>query len=604
MPRSGVALFVRPLFDRAMAYGHYYMGQALEYASRRMSVRDLAAGDATKANIMASLEADDPAFCYLLGHGNCYSDDTEILTENGWKRFYDLKDNERVATLDPETDKMGYVLPTHYFKYRYKGRMFSIDGRRINLLVTPNHKLYVSWQGRRKGKFGWLPFRFLEAQDIGKSGVRLDRVNGGFVSTGTTSGWCLKFKRTAKWNCEALTSFELPAIEFGRFKGLRSLKTVKIKDWLRFFGIWIAEGSASLGSRRGEYIISITQNDDYKRKKIKKWVEEIEHQIGFSSWDESSNSHSKCIKFKNKQIYNYLRQFGHSKDKFIPKEIKMLSPNLLEVLLKAMVLGDGYLDDHGGINYDTASKRLADDVQEMALKIGKAATIGRDKRTGVYKVRITEGDACATKISMKWVNYEGDVYCVEVPFHLIYVRRNGRAFWCGNSDTYTAQNQEVVMVTCNGDEVLIGRVTLLLSCSCGVRLAPSAVAKGAAAVFAWAVDFTWVGMEAPDLYSQGFFEAVNAISDALSEGRTTGGGMNLSMATWNSWIEYWMGSDDPYASMVVQWMLHDRDGQRLFGSTSARVAAPTPPTPEPGKIPLPLPFLTGHALIMLSLLAG
>lgn len=171
----------------------------------------------------------------------------------------------------------------------------------------------------------------------------------------------------------------------------------------------------------------------------------------------------------------------------------------------------------------------------------------------------------------------------------------------GNPDTYTAQNKEVVMVTCSGDETLIGRVLLLLSCSCGVRLAPSAVSKGATAVFAWEVDFTWVATEdaATDPYAQGYFESVNAISNALVYGKTTQEAMNLSLVTWNQWIDYWSNSVDPYASMVIQYMIHDRDGQKLFGSTSAQITTPAPPPPEVGKIPLPLPLITGYSLSLL-----
>ena len=174
----------------------------------------------------------------------------------------------------------------------------------------------------------------------------------------------------------------------------------------------------------------------------------------------------------------------------------------------------------------------------------------------------------------------------------------------GNADTYTAQNAEIVMRTCNGDERLIGRVTLLLSCSCGIRLAPSAVSKGATAVFAWAVDFTWVALADPavDQYARGFFEAVNAISNALAYGRTTQEAMDLSIETWERWIDFWAGSEDPYASLVIQHMAHDRDGQRLFGDPSARVAT-LAPIPSALGVPISLPFLTGHTLVMLALIA-
>ena len=171
----------------------------------------------------------------------------------------------------------------------------------------------------------------------------------------------------------------------------------------------------------------------------------------------------------------------------------------------------------------------------------------------------------------------------------------------GNADTYSAQDKEVVMQTCHGDESLIGRVLLLLSCSCGIRLAPSAVSKGATAVFGWEVDFTWIAAEDPatDPYAVGYFESVNAISNALAYGKNTKEAMDLSIVAWNQWIDYWTRSVDSYASMVVQYMIHDRDGQKLFGSTSARITMPVTPPPEAGKIPLPLPLITGYALSLL-----
>lgn len=171
----------------------------------------------------------------------------------------------------------------------------------------------------------------------------------------------------------------------------------------------------------------------------------------------------------------------------------------------------------------------------------------------------------------------------------------------GNADTFSAQNKEVVMVTCHGDESLIGRVVLLLSCSCGIRLAPSAVSKGATTVFGYVVDFTWLAVENPatDPYARGYFESVNAISNALVEGKTTQEAMDLSLATWNQWIDFWTRSVDPYASMVIQYLIHDRDGQKLFGSLSARIAEPAPPTPEIAEIPVSLPMITGYSFSFL-----
>jgi len=181
-------------------------------------------------------------------------------------------------------------------------------------------------------------------------------------------------------------------------------------------------------------------------------------------------------------------------------------------------------------------------------------------------------------------------------------------YWLGhgNPDTYTAQNQEVVMMTCRGNERLIDRVLLLLSCSCGANLAPDSVQKGAKAVFAYEVDFNWVAVTEPEIdrYARGFFDSVNAISNSLADGRTAEEANSISLASWDRWIDEWAGSDDPYASAVIQNMIHDRDGQKLFGDASARITAPMfPPEVPPGELPVPfpIPLITGYSLAFLFL---
>ena len=170
----------------------------------------------------------------------------------------------------------------------------------------------------------------------------------------------------------------------------------------------------------------------------------------------------------------------------------------------------------------------------------------------------------------------------------------------GNADFYTAQDQEVVFQTCQGNERMIGRNLLLLSCSCGIRLGPDTADKGALAVHCWAVDFTWVAVEdPPDLYAQGFFEAVNAISKAHVDGFTPNQAHLMSLEVWEQWIDYWAASPDEYASLVIQHLIHDRDGMRLFG------IGDTPSSPgggimQPSAIELPL--IAGTTLLFFSLI--
>lgn len=662
-------LFTRAQHDLASHYLASYMKLLVDFAgapAQGHQVMDLFADEATTLNFEDAMATFNPEVAILGGHGNCYSADTEILTENGWKFFTDLAKHEKVATLD-KTGELQYQLPTAYHSFKYRGKMFYINGQRINLLVTPNHKLYVSWLGHEKGKMTYLPFRLVDAQDIGRKGVvnqlvrnekvkkrirlwnevqelrkekkwsikRIAKILGIpkstvhawlsygqdpkrtklFKSTGTTTGHQLKFKRAAKWNCKAIKYFTLPAVPIlnnqgrqsslvnyknafrlkklgyslrkiaktlnvplgtinswfyqGRKPRVRSDIQISIDDWVRFFGIYLAEGSASLGKsgkgrKKDSYIISITQNNNTKRRIIKRWVEAIANQVGFSAWEEHSNEHSKAIKFKNKQMYAYLKQFGHAKDKYIPKWVKMLPPPLLRILLNAMMYGDGTNKNQG---YSTASKQLADDVQEIAMKIGKGAIIGQNKRTGVYYINITDDVVCVSKRTQKWINYDGIVYCVTVPNHLIYVRHNGKACWCGNSTTITGQDLQPLLQVGVNDDLMSGKISAIYGCSSGAKLGPIMVEKTAKEFYGWVVDFTFLynpnyypNRILEDPWAQPFFDSALACGYAILLGKPPAEVYELTIERYKFWWDHWIRQNDPMADDILTWLNWDMRG--------------------------------------------
>jgi len=77
---------------------------------------------------------------------SCYSPDTEILSDRGWIPFPELTKEDRVATLVNETTMM-YTKPLEVVSYDYKGKMYKVDSNQVDLLVTPNHRMYVGNRG-------------------------------------------------------------------------------------------------------------------------------------------------------------------------------------------------------------------------------------------------------------------------------------------------------------------------------------------------------------------------------------------------------------------------------------------------------------------------
>jgi dCTP deaminase (EC 3.5.4.13) len=78
----------------------YVLGRSVEYFRIPRNVHCIVLGKSTYARSgiivnITPLEA-------------CYDEDTEILTLEGWKKFKDLKDDEIVATLNPNTNELEY----------------------------------------------------------------------------------------------------------------------------------------------------------------------------------------------------------------------------------------------------------------------------------------------------------------------------------------------------------------------------------------------------------------------------------------------------------------------------------------------------------------
>jgi len=74
---------------------------------------------------------------------NCYDDQTQVLTNTGWKLFKDVEPTDKVATLNPKYNRVEWHVPYQYIEKPYTGRMVQFKSDEIDLLVTPNHNMYV-----------------------------------------------------------------------------------------------------------------------------------------------------------------------------------------------------------------------------------------------------------------------------------------------------------------------------------------------------------------------------------------------------------------------------------------------------------------------------
>ena len=356
----------------------------------------------------------------------CFSSDTEILTIEGWKSIQAVTKADQLATLNPGTDCLEYHKPRRVYCYPYRGKMFHQGGRFVDMLTTPNHRMWAA--PRHEGS----KFRFIEASNLTRR---------------------YRIKRDAGWIGKEEKLFVLSAVAYGQtvrtvngptwYAREFPAKQIPMDSWLKLFGIWLAKGHTwrrKDGNR--QCVVGITQNVGPLLERIKSWITEC----GFSYYAHkgSLGKSAMTLEISSVQLYEYMRQFGKSHEKYIPIELKTLSPRQLSILYEAMMAEDGSHRSYGTDQYASVSRRLADDVSEIILKMGSAPTISVDKsplRYGhkpVYLVSKNTRKISRTLLNehvdkREWVDYDGTVYCVEVPNHIVYVRRNGKACWSGNS---------------------------------------------------------------------------------------------------------------------------------------------------------------------------
>lgn len=357
---------------------------------------------------------------------SCFDEETEVLTDRGWKKFSQVRLGEKMATLNPDTEELEYLPNVGVLKKSYIGPMIHFSGTSSapEFMVTPDHQMWVGKVKTRKKVVG--KYEFVDAEKCG-SGMQIKR--------GISS-----------WLGDDAESFTLPSYTekhfLGRSKTYIDIEHPKVvmsmKSWMGFLGLMLSEGCVR------SHHVTITQME-HRKHKIRDFLE------GFGLPVIESG---KEFRIHSVQLAEYMRSLGWGKQpvRRIPRKFMGMSARHLNVMLDALIAGDGSVHKRNGQRtYYSTSSGLADDVQELMLKCGYPSRIVRNAVAGsvmsvgngsdyirnhdIYVVseRRERTTGWLDNRYKKTIQYSGNVYCCDVPpHHLLYVRRNGNAAWCGN----------------------------------------------------------------------------------------------------------------------------------------------------------------------------
>lgn len=351
----------------------------------------------------------------------CFSLDTECYTKKGWKKYNEIDKNDEVLSVNPETLELEWSSINEIIIKENDDLMYHFKKSHLDIMCTKNHRMFAFRDGKLLKKENDL----IKSQDI----RRLHYI----PRTGYT------------WKGNEQKYFILPAI-MGKIHAQDFYKKemkIPMEDWLRFFGFWLADGYCRHTKNSSGYFrktVGIKQKEDNIDT-----VRNILNKLPFEyhEYPDKTSYKNLTVNFEihNEQLWAYLKQFGKSRDKFIPDFIKDLNVDYLKILLDFYFYGDGSKVDDVKRIYRTTSLKLVEDLQEILLKLGYLSHVVKNSFNNYTSYNINyspdthynkiyfpsnKKDACT-------IDYKGLVWCLNLKKNGVFLlRRNGNEFFCGN----------------------------------------------------------------------------------------------------------------------------------------------------------------------------
>lgn len=367
---------------------------------------------------------------------SCYDTKTRALTTDGLKTYKEIKKGDKVFSLNPKTFEIEIKPVEKIIVQSHRGKMIEFKNQRVNLLVTPNHNMFIINTVKKK--------LLIE---------RADKV----------SKRCIFYLPQGRW--KGKNEKDIKVKNYGK---------VKTKDLLYVLGVFIGDGFTAYQEKITEAKTGLTKKEYLKNSRDKKGR--------FSTMEKQGNHkiicHSyriffdipekdKCRKRVEKVLRNMRVKYSHhrgvagthlyftskafmelfdqcgkgAKNKRIPRWALKYSQQYLKYLFQGLMDSDGYKNKV----YYTVSKKLTSDFCELCLKLNLKPSIYKTKSKSFIEKRKIEGKSfyifvaktqkSISRHRIKAINYSGDVWCLKVKDNKNFlVERNGKFDFCGNTD--------------------------------------------------------------------------------------------------------------------------------------------------------------------------
>ncbi len=322
---------------------------------------------------------------------HCYSEDTEILTTEGWKTFGALVSTDRVAQY--EDGKISFVVPNEIVWQQYNGDML-VDPN-TGFKVTPEHRVYYrSHTAERRCRNG---DRICLASEFKPSSDKRF-VLGGITQAPALVGYSdAELRFIVATQADGYLNKDCSAISFTFVKERKIQRMQQLLDELS------VPYNLSTHNRKGR--------DEYT----------------FRVNSGAFTKHIRAAMDADKTPKNFLLLGSYAQ---------------LTLLVNEIAFWDGTTKANGDIVLDSTSKGMVDFTQTVCSLIGKKCKVSSYvKKTNfggclthrAYISNKNNNNTMAANRQLQVESYSGYIGCVSVPSGLVLVRRNGVTLVSGNT---------------------------------------------------------------------------------------------------------------------------------------------------------------------------
>ncbi len=332
----------------------------------------------------------------------CLSEDTKILTPEGWKGYSEIREGDLIYTFNIKTKTIEIKPVRHIYVDKYRGKMYNLRNRTQNQLVSPKHRVV------------WLDFK---NKDI----VRYNPIEE-----------ILKYK----------SPIPIPTTAYPAYDG----KDYPISDdELKLIAWILSEGSIDLYRRRGEkkyYRIRIIQSDIANPDNFNEILSLLNRLgIKYRIVEDKGLGYAKAIVLSAKDSEKIFNLLGKPEKK-PPKWLYKLSRRQARIFIETYVKGDGWIEYKGGvpkrIRISTVEPDIKDALVALAVLAGYNVSLKERKPSSKiskktqYVISLTTTKSDYIK-EIKEVDYDGIIWSVNTENETVIAMREGSIFITGNT---------------------------------------------------------------------------------------------------------------------------------------------------------------------------